>query len=269
MVKVKEDITGWKMWEHGISDSKLTVVKQVEDYISPKGVRVAQYLCICNCGNDKEIISQVSAIKYGRIKSCGCLHKEIAAKCGNNNKKYNQFKLNFFDEYGEYGIGYCSNTGNEFYFDMNDYEKIKDYCWTESINTKSGYRVVSAWDKDAKKHIMMHQLLGCTGWDHIDRNTFNNRRMNLRSATTQENSRNKSLAKNNTSGITGVYFRKDVNKWVSQIIVNDKNIHLGYFFSKIDAIRARLKAEIKYFGEFAPQRHLFKKYAIDIKNEAI
>lgn len=267
MVKVKEDMTGWVMAEHGVPDSRLTVICQAEDYITPKGVHVAQYLCICDCGSNKNVVAQANSIKCGKIKSCGCLHKESASKCGKKNKKYNKFQLNLFDQHGEYGIGYCSNTGSEFYFDMNDYEKIKDYCWTESTKSTNEYRVLSAWDNVAKKHVKMHQLLDCAGWDHIDRNPFNNRRMNLRPATAQENSRNRSIAINNTTGIVGIYFRKDINKWVAQININDRSIHLGYFLNKIDAIKARLNAESQYFREFAPQRHLFKQYGITTQNE--
>lgn len=36
---------------------------------------------------------------------------------------------------------------------------------------------------------------------------------------------------------------------------------------KIDAIKARLKAEIKYFGEFAPQKHLYEQYRITEQND--
>ena len=44
------------------------------------------------------------------------------------NKKSNNFELNFQDEHGTYGIGYCTNTGNKFYFDMDDYDKIHHYA---------------------------------------------------------------------------------------------------------------------------------------------
>jgi hypothetical protein len=81
-------------------------------------------------------------------------------------KKFNQYDLS-----GSYGIGYCSNTNNPFYFDLEDYDLIKDYCWMEVVYGKSNYQ-------------------------------------------------------------------------------------------KEDAIKARLAAELKYYGDFAPQRHLFKEYNI-------
>ena len=40
MVKVKIDMTGWKMWEHGVPESRLTVIKQVNDYVTPQGVHI-------------------------------------------------------------------------------------------------------------------------------------------------------------------------------------------------------------------------------------
>jgi len=73
---------------------------------------------------------------------------------------------------------------------------------------------------------------------------------------------NRSLQPNNTSGIIGVHLNKN-NKWVAQIMLNRKTNYLGSFSNKKDAVIERLKAEKEYFGEeFAPQRHLFKKYGI-------
>ena len=65
----------------------------------------------------------------------------------------------------------------------------------------------------------------------------------------------------------GVGWYKRYDKWRAYIKV-DKNITLGYFENKDDAIRTRLKAEQKYFGEFAPQKHLYEQYGIQtIQND--
>ena len=45
MVKIKNDMTGWHMWEHGILDSKITVIKQVDDYIDSTGRHYDKWLC--------------------------------------------------------------------------------------------------------------------------------------------------------------------------------------------------------------------------------
>lgn len=88
--------------------------------------------------------------------------------------------------------------------------------------------------------------------DHINHNPLDNRRNNLRICTQQENDFNKSIQSNNTSGIPGVYFVKNRNKWQAQIKINRKNIFLGYFKTKEEAAEARRQAEIEYFGEYAP-----------------
>lgn len=88
--------------------------------------------------------------------------------------------------------------------------------------------------------------------DHINRNPMDNRKENLRYATAQENSRNKSVQKNNTSGHTGVYFNKASNKWQATIWIDGEPIYLGVYESKEIAIKIREEAEEKYFGEFKP-----------------
>jgi hypothetical protein len=74
----------------------------------------------------------------------------------------------------------------------------------------------------------------------------------LREATPAENARNKSRPWNNTSGIPGVSFYKRDRKWVAGIGLNNRRIHLGYFDTIEEAAAVRRAAEIKYFGEFAP-----------------
>src|SRR5699024_4964135 len=51
----------------------------------------------------------------------------------------------------------------------------------------------------------------------------------------------------NTSRVSGVYWRKDINKWVARISVDYKRIHLGAFNNLEDAKKARNEAEIKYW----------------------
>jgi len=86
--------------------------------------------------------------------------------------------------------------------------------------------------------------------DHIDGDPNNNRIENLRIATRQENLRNSRLQKNNTTGITGVCWRKDVGKFVARIKIDGNYIHLGYFDTLAEAAAARHAAEIEHFGEF-------------------
>jgi hypothetical protein len=255
MVKVKEDMTGWVMSEHGVPNSRLTVVKRADDHVQTNGIHRARYLCKCQCGN--EVIARGDIIKSGKIKSCGCLQIEWTINMGHRNKKYNTYDLS-----KEYGIGLTSNTSKEFYFDLEDYDKIKNYCWCESISC--GTSRLATWKDD--RTIFMHQLLGFHGWDHINRNGLDNRKNNLRACTHKENTTNRSLMSTNTSGFIGVSWCKTTNNWKAQIMIDYKGIHLGCFDNKEDAIKARLNAELKYYGpEFAPQRHLFEQYGINTK----
>ena len=259
MVKTRIDMTGWKMCEHGVPDSRLTVIKRIEDYVKPDGKHEVQYLCECGCEEHNliKVLGYRLTSKTRPTKSCGCLTRELASE--------RLHKTNKYDLTGKYGIGWTSNTNREFYFDLEDYDKIKDYCWYEQGHTDS-YCSLEAVIPDSKKHTRMHVILGFKGYDHIDRNPFNNCKANLRPATIKENNRNRSLDKRNTSGFTGVRWRNDLNKWIADIRINKKTKHIGVYSDKNDAVRARLEAEAKYFGEFAPQRHLFEEYGITTQN---
>lgn len=79
--------------------------------------------------------------------------------------------------------------------------------------------------------------------DHIDHNPRNDAIANLREATHGVNLRNQAMRKTNTSGHTGVYWSTRRLKWVSEILVQGRKIHLGSFALKPDAISARKKAE--------------------------
>ena len=252
------DMTGWKMWEHGVPNSRITVIKRAEDIIKKDGKYETAWWCQCNCGSEPFVALGYN-IKNGNTNSCGCykLDRDFEVNRKTNNYNYSR----------EYGIGYTINTNREFYFDWDDFDLIKDYCWYEQIN-KRGYHSLEARDwKNDKKIIRMHYLFGCKGWDHKDRNALNNRRENLRPATKNENARNLSLSKRNTSGVIGVSYYKQGDKWRAYIECDGEFISIGYYFDKDEAIKARLRAEQKYFKDFAPQKHLYEKYGVTQQND--
>jgi hypothetical protein len=86
--------------------------------------------------------------------------------------------------------------------------------------------------------------------DHIDGNPTNNRFENLREATRLQNAQNVKMTTRNTSGIRGVHWRADCEKWRALIFVNGKQIHLGYFNAARDAQDAYVKAAKHHFGKF-------------------
>ena len=92
----------------------------------------------------------------------------------------------------------------------------------------------------------MHHGVEPDNIDHINHDKQDNRIENLRSVTHEENMKNRSLQSNNTSGVIGVCWFKNLNKWVANIKVDNKQKHLGYFLDFNDAVRARKLAEIKF-----------------------
>lgn len=211
--------------------------------------RKSYWLCICDCqvGVIKpkyRKVNQYSLIS-GNTMSCGCIQRERLAERNRNQKKFNDYNLS-----GEYGIGY-TKKGEEFYFDLEDYEIIKSYVWR--MNHR-GYFV--AFD-DNQKHVSIHRLImnpECEyDVDHINgENTrYDNRKYNLRICTRSQNMQNKNLRSDNTSGVTGVSWNNYTGSWNAYISIDGKTINLGYYDNKDDAIWIRKEAEEEYFGEFA------------------
>ena len=129
--------------------------------------------------------------------------------------------------------------------------------------TKLGYREfilrVKINDVIISKHLKFHRLVAEAFIenpdnkpfvDHIDNDKLNNNFNNLRWCTCQENNRNKSIQKNNTNKIKGVYFNKNANKYRAYIMIDGININLGYFKNIEDAKQARVQKVNEAFGNF-------------------
>lgn len=86
--------------------------------------------------------------------------------------------------------------------------------------------------------------------DHINGKRHDNRIGNLREATKSENQRNRGANSNNKSGLKGVSWKVKSKRWVAQISLNHKKIHLGYFTSQESAHAAYCQAAIANHGEF-------------------
>ena len=250
MKQTKEDMTGWIMSEHGVPDSRWKVLERAEDYVSKSGYRDEMYLCECSCEKHTKSIVYGKNLRYGKSKSCGCVANEINRKI---HKKKNEYDLS-----GNYGVIWLTNTNQKCYFDLEDADKILSHTWFED---SQGY---AATHIKRNKIVRMHTLLGFLYYDHEDKNKLNNQKSNLRKCTVQQNNFNNSLKSTNTSGIIGVSYHHGAEKWRSYININGRQIHRGLFQNKEDAIKIRLKAEAKYYGEFAPQKHLFEQYKINI-----
>lgn len=85
--------------------------------------------------------------------------------------------------------------------------------------------------------------------DHINGNSLDNRRSNLRAVSNQENARNISGSRSHgKSGVLGVHFDKSRNKWMAHISAMGKIRNLGRFDTLEEAKAARLAAERHDWG---------------------
>ena len=115
---------------------------------------------------------------------------------------------------------------------------------------KDGYLVVRIDYKQYKLHRII--WLWMTGrWpdpevDHENHIHDDNKWKNLRRATRLQNSRNRTISKNNTSGVCGVSWVKRDEKWRARIWVNGKVRHLLYTDDYDAAVTAREAAEVEY-----------------------
>lgn len=245
--------------EIGKRFGSLIVLKEVEaTHFAKNKYPFKRVLCLCDCGKQKEV--DYCNLINGSTQSCGCQKQQKLSKFL---KKTNQYDLS-----GEYGIGYTLN-GEQFLFDIEDYDIIKQYCWHKNDRGYIATNIYPENNKNNKKAILfLHRLIlnlkkgDGNIVDHKDRDKLNNRKSNLRITTQANNCNNKSLGKRNSTGVLGVGFSKEKKAYRASIGKNNKFIHLGYFPNKNDAIKARLYAEKEYFGEFAPQKYLFKEYGI-------
>ena len=143
-------------------------------------------------------------------------------------------------------VGTDSN-GRRFTIDIEDWVKCKDICWC--VDTQ-GYVKAQINGKYTSLHRFIMNPADDKVVDHINHDTTNNCKSNLRIVTQQQNMMNRCTNKNNTSGYAGVKMDSRYIRWEASIGYKGKYIFLGYFTNKEDAIKARKEAEVKYFGEY-------------------
>lgn len=141
--------------------------------------------------------------------------------------------------------------------DDEDFIELSKYKWHAR---KAGSGFVAArgyWDKKQKRvrtELMTRYVMKANNnqqVDHINHNTLDNRKCNLRLCSPIENCQNRLIRCDNSSGYKGVSLKRESKKWGAHIYNHGKQIFLGYFTNKIDAAIAYNEAAIKYFGNYA------------------
>ena len=151
-------------------------------------------------------------------------------------------KINIGDKYAEIIINKQGTVLNV-KIDKEDIDKVKQYRWCARYDkTIDGY-YIEAWERGKnRKRLKLHRfVMDCPNdmqVDHINRDTLDNRKINLRICTQAENAQNKSMYKNNKLGEKYIYLY-DGNKYIVQKRVNGKIKIIGRLRTLEDAIICR------------------------------
>lgn len=137
--------------------------------------------------------------------------------------------------------------------DESDFERLSKFKWYIGITNGYVYRrkMINRKNLNFYMHRDILGVIDCTVFvDHCNRDKLDNRRINLRICTKQQNNMNK-ITEYGSSKYKGVGFKKDINKWRAYIQIDRKFIHLGYFRTETECALAYNKKATELFGEFA------------------
>ncbi len=181
----------------------------------------------CDCGNI--VVTPAGDKVNGRSKSCGCLKNESAKKR--------------FTKHGDVGST-----------EWRTWRHIKDRCLNPNDKGFNNYggrgiKICTAWI-DSFETFLKDMGRKPTPKHSIDRIEIdgNYEPNNCRWATPCEQARNKRIHKNHKNGCAGLHFRERNSRWHAYIFNKGKQLFLGSFISREDAIKARKDAESKYWN---------------------
>ena len=210
------DMSGWVF-------GRLTILHK-----SPSIKERTMWYCLCDCG--KYCTVRSDHLRGGITSSCGCYRlerlREKTVKHGGcdtetysnweaMNQRCNNHKSSAYPNYGGRGIEICERwSGTDGYTNfLQDMGERPNGMSLDRSDVNGNYTPDNC------------------RWVTFSTQSFN----------TRKNS-------NNSSGRTGVSWKKAKYKWEAYISKNSKGIKLGTFENFEDAVKAREKAELEYFG---------------------
>lgn len=230
---------------------------KITDKYPASHIPVSERVCDI-CGSNHHVIYHNGSYycwrHYSQIKKLGEI-KEITV-----------FDRNEY--YIENNVGYIilRNAKNEniakVKVDVEDIDRLIKYKW------RLGTWGYASCNIDGKNILMqrfiMNEFDSNHIVDHINRDTLDNRKSNLRIVDKSMNAINAGLRTNNTSGVTGVSWNKNAKAWRVYINYKGKRIELGYEKDFNDAVVLRLNAENQYYAGMQPQKELFEQYGVEL-----
>lgn len=185
--------------------------------------------CYCSCGNTKDI--RLDSILSGKVKSCGCLKKEL--------------DVSTKTKHGMYGtVEYLC------------WQRMKSRCQEHNKeayphHAGKGIKVCDMWMGSFEN---FYKDMGeCPEGYTLDR--INNQ-LDYTPTNTRWVSKSLQLFNRELGKIAGVNFRKDRNKWVVTICKDYVIYRLGSYVSYEEAVMVRLEAEQRLFGEFSAKNFM-------------
>lgn len=158
-----------------------------------------------------------------------------------------------FENHFVHGVEVLDTASSRILFDKEDAALLAGKRWRTD---NKGYTRHNTMHKRRSIITMMHRVImpDKEGYiiDHINGIRSDNRRINLRYVTKQQNSINRKPSKTNTTGVVGVSFNKKYKRYVAQIKKDGAPRFIGSYKNLDDAIAARKEKELELFGEYAP-----------------
>ncbi len=215
-------------------DSMLTYICEAEPKIywdknGNKRVKLRKAFFLCECGGLTE--SYITDVKLGKSKACSCI------KDGKARERLTTH----------------GNSGHPLY---STWEAMKRRCYNKTQNKYHlyggrGIKVCDRWleNDDGFKNFVTDMGTRPEGFtlDRIDSNGDYSPE-NCRWADLSNQGYNKRLTAANTSGSVGVSYDKFNKKWLASITKDYVHKNLGRFDLFEDAVNARRKAELEYYG---------------------